>query len=207
MCALDTWIRSLQTDEDKKFIAETLTEIWDIFKELDQKSYLRASLRSSERKDFSEILRTSDGLVSAFNMLFNIPSPKGQFVYGRNRQFIEHNKEYGFDEPKYIFLLLSESMSVFLRNVELFRACMLFVIETKDSKERKKGYPFWHNMGIGDLLIALSKICGISGEKIKKKIDYELRNSLSWTNMAKWAFNILQQRYYIRTIKKKSNKN
>jgi hypothetical protein len=179
MSALDSWIKSLPS-KDQTFIAETVKEIWELLEELKIKDYLRASIMSSERKDFVEILRTSDGLVNAFNMLFNVPSASGQFVAGRNRQFIEHNKEYGFNEPNYIYLLLNESMSVFLRNVELFRASMLFVLETKSRREaRKNRYPFWHNMGIGDLLINLTQVCGDKGDKIKSKIDWELRNCLS----------------------------
>jgi hypothetical protein len=174
---LDNWIMS-SPKEDRLFIAKTTLEIWDLFLDLEQKKFLRTTLKSDERKDFPEVLRTSDGLFDAFNMLFNIPTPHGAFVSGRNREFVEHNGKYGFTETRYIFLLLSESMSVFLRNVELFRACFLNILVTEKRKKGSK-YPFWHNMGIGDLLNRLVGVCGSKASSISAKIDCTLRNALT----------------------------
>lgn len=178
MCPLHAWINTLPK-KDQRFVAETTSELWDVFSELENKGYLRPTLRSKQRKDFPEILRTSDGLTDAFNMLFAIPDVKGEFVYERNKEFVEHNKEYGFNEKTYIHLLLSESISVFLRNVELFRSCFLFVLKTARRSRKKERKEFYHTMGIGELLNQLVSICGIKGEKIKEKIDVELRNGLT----------------------------
>lgn len=167
---------------DQPFVAETISELWDIFEDLKRKGYLRPTLESKQRKDFPEILRTSDGLSEVFNMLFSIPDVKGKFVYGRNKEFVERNREYGFTEKNYVNLLLSESLSVFLRNVELFRSCFLFVVETTERPRNRKGdrrKEFYHDMGIGGLLNQLVRICGSKGEKIRNKIDWELRNGLT----------------------------
>lgn len=181
MCPLDNWVTSLPK-KDQSSVAETISELWDVFSDLEQKGYLRPTLRTNQRKDFPEILRTSDGLTDAFNVLFAIPSVKGKFVDGRNKEFVEHNLKYGFNEKRYIHLLLSESISVFLRNVELFRSCFLFVLKTRKRPRKRKmreKIEFYHTMGIGELLNQLVSICGVKGEKIKKKIDGELRNGLT----------------------------
>ena len=151
MVTLDDWIMS-SPPRDRLFIAKTTLNVWDLFVELEKRNYLKKSLRIQERKDFPEVLRTSDGLIDSFNMLFNIPTSNDGFIDGRNRDFIENNRQYGFTDTRYAFLLLSESMSVFQRNVELFRACLLSVIETKKRKAaQKEKYPFWDTMGIGEL--------------------------------------------------------
>jgi hypothetical protein len=183
MCPLDDWIKTLPK-QDQPFVAETLSELWDIFEDLEQKGYLKPTLRNKKRKDFVEIIGTSNGLFEAFNILLSIPYANGNFVKKRNEEFVNDNKKYGFHERGFVHLLLSESMSVFLRNVELFRSCFLFVLKTKKRKKGRKG--FYHTMGIGELLNQLVSICGSKGEKIKDKIDWELRNGLThglvWTD-------------------------
>lgn len=191
MCPLDNWIKTLPKG-DQPFVAETLSELWNVFKDLERKGYLRPTLRSKKRKDFVKVIRTSNGLFEAFNMLWAIPDVKGNFVKKRNEEFVEYNKKYGFHERGFIHLLLSESMSVFLRNVELFRSCFLFVLKTrkrskkKEASMRKKARKeFYHTMGIGELLKQLSSICGSKGKKIENRVDWELRNGLThglvWT--------------------------
>jgi hypothetical protein len=181
MCPLDNFIKSIPKD-DQPFVAETISELWDIFEDLKLKGCLRPTLKSKRRKVFPEILRTSNGLFEVFNMLFSIPDVNGKFVYGRNKEFVERNREYGFNDKRYVDLLLSESLSVFLRNVELFRSCFLFVLKTTRRPRKKKGKgrkEFYHTMGIGELLNQLVSICGIKGKKIKDKVDSELRNGLT----------------------------
>jgi len=181
MSSLDKWIETLPK-EDQPFVAETISQLWDVFCDLKRKGYLRPTLESRQRRDFPEILKTSNGVFEAFNMLFTIPDVKGKFVYGRNKEFVEHNRKYGFNEKRYINLLLSESLSVFLRNVELFRSCFLFVLKTtkRPRKKKRKGRKeFYHEMGIGELLNRLVSICGNNAKKIKDKIDRELRNGLT----------------------------
>lgn len=182
MSSLDDWIKSLPV-KDQSFGAETVSELWDVLCELKRKDYLRPTLRSKRRTDFHKILRTSNGLFDVFNMLFSIPDENGKFVYGRNKNFVEHNKQYEFTEKRYVNLLVSESLSVFLRNVELFRSCFLFILKTvKDPKKTKKiskREEFSHSMGVGQLLYSVENICGDKGKKIKDKIDFNLRNCLS----------------------------
>jgi len=181
MSPLDNFIKTFPKQE-QAFIAETISELWNVFCDLKRKGYLRPTLRSKPRKDFHKILRTSNGLFDVFNMLFTIPNVNGKFVYGRNKEFVEHNRKYGFNEKRYVNLLLSESLSVFMRNVELFRSCFLFVLKTTERPKKKKAKvrkEFNHKMGIGGLLIQLENICGSKGKKIKDKIDWELRNGLT----------------------------
>jgi len=182
MPSLDDWIKSFHVN-DQSFVAETVSELWDVLCELKRKGYLRPTLRSKRRADFHKILRTSNGLFDVFNMLFSIPNENGEFVYGRNKEFVEHNLKYEFTEKRYVNLLVSESLSVFLRNVELFRSCFLFILKTvkdpKKAKKKSKREEFSHRDTVGDLLYLLEIICGDKGTKIKDKIDYKLRNYLS----------------------------
>jgi len=170
MPSLDDWIKTLPK-KDQPFVAETISELWDLFGDLKGKGYLLPTLESEQRKDFPKILETSDGLFDVFNMLFSIPDVKGEFVYGKNKDFVEHNQDYGFTEKRYVNLLVSESLSVFLRNIELFRSCFLFVLKTKRG--------FSPRMGVGGLLIQLERICGDKGKKIKDKVNWMLRNGLA----------------------------
>lgn len=181
--SLEDWINDLP-EKDRDLARETISQLWDIFTELYKQGYLRENLESEERKVFIEILKTSNRLFDTFNMLFGISDFQGKFIRGRNKEFVEHNKNYGFTEIRFANLLFSESISVFLRNVELFRCCFLFVLKTRKRKKRRKGektkqYPFFHEMGIGQLLNALVHVCGGKGEKIKKKINCNLRNGLT----------------------------
>jgi hypothetical protein len=177
--SLDNWIMS-KPKEDRHLIAKTISEIQDVFKDLEQKKYLRTTLRSEERKHFPEILRTFDGLSHAFSMLFNIPFNNETFVRGRSREFVEHNKKYGFNENGYVNLLLSESLSEFLRNAELFRCCFLFVLETdKCREEKRERCPFFKTMTLGRLLDQLESVCESKGKKVRDMIDVNLRNALT----------------------------
>jgi hypothetical protein len=170
MSAIDKWIRGF-SKKDQPFVAETTSELFDLFNELQQQGHLLPTLESKQRKDFTKVLKTSNGLFEVYNMLFSISDVKGKFVAGRNREFVEHNKDYGFTEKKFVNLILSESLSVFLRNIELFRTCFLFVLIT--------GKTFSPTMGVGQLVNCLEKTCGKKGAKIKRKIEYKLRNGLA----------------------------
>lgn len=178
--ALDDFIKAFPK-KDQPFVADTISELWDVFCDLKLKGCLRPTLRSKQRMDFPEILKTSNRFFDVFNMLFEIPDVNGKFVYGRNKEFVDHNRKYGLTDERYVNLLLSESLSGFLRNVELFRSCFLFVLKTvKRPRKKKKGIKeFYHDMGIGELVYQLVGVCGDKGEKIKRKIDFELRNGLT----------------------------
>lgn len=167
---IDKWINSF-SKEDQTFVAETISELFDLFNELKLKGCLLPTLESKQRKDFTKILKTSNGLFEVYNMLFGISIVKGKFVQGRSKKFVDHNKEYGLTEKKYVNLIFSESLSAFLRNIELFRTCLLFNVKTNKQ--------FSPKMGVGQLVNCLEKTCGKKGTKIKSKIDYELRNGLA----------------------------
>lgn len=186
--ALNDWINSL-SDTDKDLAKETISQLWNIFMELDKQGYLKEDLHG-QAKYFVNILQTSNGIFDSFNLLLGISDLKGKFVRGRNKKFVDHNKEFGFTESRYVNLLLADSMFVFLKNVELFRSCFLFVLKTQKRKKYKKGqkkqqYPFFPEMGIGQLLNELVHVCGEKGTKIKKNIPVSLRNGLAhglfWT--------------------------
>jgi hypothetical protein len=180
--SLNDWINSVP-DNNRDLAKETISQIWDVFVELDKQGYLKKSLHG-EPKYFLNIVLTSNGIFDSFNMLFGIPDLENKFVRGRNKKFVEHNKEFGFTENRYIYLLLSDSMFVFLKNVELFRTSFLIVLKTQKRTKHKVGqkkqqYPFFPEMGIGQLLNALVHTCGKKGEAIKKKIRVDLRNGLA----------------------------
>lgn len=167
-----------------KDLAKIKTLLWDTFDDLKQKGYMRDTLASEVRKDFTEILRTSNRLFDAFNMLFEISDFQGKLKRGRNKQFVKHNEEYGFTPNRYANLLFSESICVFLRNVELFRCCFLLVLKTKKrnkcrKRQKNQQFFFFHGMGIGQLLNGLVQVCGKNGKKIQRKTKVGLRNGLT----------------------------
>jgi hypothetical protein len=186
--SLEGWIRNLP-EKDRALARETVSQLWDIFIELDKQGYLKENVRG-QAKYFVNVLQTSNGVFDSFNMLFGISDLKGKFVRGRNKKFVDHNKEFGFTERRFVNLLLSDTMFVFLKNVELFRASFLVMLKTQKrqkstKKQKKQQYPFFPEMGIGQLLNELVCVCGEKGEKIQKKINVNLRNGLAhglfWT--------------------------
>jgi len=180
--ALNDWINSI-SNKNKDLAKETISQLWDIFVELDKQGYLKRNVHG-EAKYLVNILQTSDGIFDSFNMLYRISQLNGKLVRGRNNKFVDHNKEFGFTESRYVSLLLSDSMFVFLKNVELFRACFLFMLKTQKRQKCKKEqkmqqYPFFPEMGIGQLLNELVHVCGEKGTKVKEKIPFSLRNGLA----------------------------
>lgn len=190
MASLGDWITELPK-ENQRLALEITSDLWDVFINLDKKQYLLTTLATPKRQNILDVMLMSNGLTSAFNALLTIPILQGKLIRGRNREFVAHNKKYGFDEKMYLYLLLSESISVFLRNVELFRSCFLFVLKTKPREiTRKEKYPFYDDMGIGSLLHQIARCSGTSGEKTLKRIEVDLRNGLTHGLVWKEGLNI-----------------
>lgn len=141
---------------------------------MEKQGYLRAELRGGiERTNFPKILRDSDNLFEAYNMLFSIFGEKG-----RSKEFVEHNKKFGLYEKGFLYLFLSESISTFQRNVELFKNCFLFIFDLRRG--------FWAKMTLGPFLEKLINVTGTNGQRIAQEIDVKLRNALAhglfWMN-------------------------
>jgi hypothetical protein len=150
-------------------VIETLDENFNILK---TKGYLRDTLRVNvERTKFVNIMKNSNRLFAAYNMLFRVFEKKGM-----SRKFAEHNKPFRFYEQGLAYLFLSESIATVLRTAELFRNCFLYVLKTT-RKRSENG--FWSNMTLGQLLIQLDKITEGKSYNITEKLDVELRNALA----------------------------
>jgi len=168
---VDEFIRKLPIKEQKQAlnVVETLDEIFDA---LSRENYLRDTLRGNvERTKFLNIMKNSNKLFAAYNMLFRVFEKRG-----RSREFVKHNKPFGFYEDGLAYLFLSESIATVLRTSELFRNCFLFVLKT--TKKRSKD-GFWSNMTLGELLTQLDKVTQKKSCSLTQKIDVQLRNALT----------------------------
>ena len=145
-----------------------ISTLYEVFEILENKGYLRTNLREhAERTRFVDIMKTSNKLFSAYNMLFNV------FVErGNSKKFVEHNKEeFGFNEDDTAHLLLSESIAMFLRSAELFKNCFLFSLKTSKS--------FWSRMTLGELIGSLNKETNGKSKPLTEDLDTALRNALA----------------------------
>lgn len=172
MSLVEEFIRKVPANEleDAKGYISTLYEVFQI---LEDKGYLRPSLREhAERTRFVDIMKASNKLFSAYNMLFNVFAERG-----KSKRFVEHNKEeFGFNEEDTAYLLLSESITTFLRSAELFKNCFLFTLKTSKHR-RKKG--FWSRMTLGELIGRLDKESNGKIKPLTKDLDTKLRNALA----------------------------
>lgn len=171
MSLVDDFLRKVPLNElpdTKKFIMA----LYDVLEILEEKGHLRPHLREhAERTKFVEIMKTSNRLFSAHNMLFNIFSEKG-----KSTKFVLHNQEFGLNEVDTAYLFLSESISMFIRSAELFKNCFLFILK---EKRRRSKTGFWSRMTLGDLISRLDSETGGKSEPVTQELDNKLRNSLT----------------------------
>lgn len=168
---VDEFISKLDIEAQKQAleVVATLDEIFNILK---TKRYLRDTLRTNvERTKFVNIMKNSNKLFAAYNMLFNVFEKRGM-----SKKFAEHNKPFGFDEDGVAYLFLSESIATVLRTAELFKNCFLYVLKT--TKKRSKN-GFWSKMTLGALLSQLDKVTERKSRYLTEKIDVQLRNALA----------------------------
>lgn len=166
MSEVDDFLVSL-SPEEQSFALHVTSRLQDVFEELARQGYLRTSLRAGiERLNFTKILEDSDYLFGSYNMLFNIFRERGG-----SREFLRHNEKFGLYEKGLAYLFLSESVSTFLRNIELFKNCFLFILKMR------RGFRI--RMTLGQLLQKLVEVTGTKGEAIAEKIDVDLGNGLA----------------------------
>ena len=168
---VDEFISSVDKKEQKQAlkIVVTLDEIFNI---LEEKGHLRDSLRENvERTKFLNVMKDSNKLFAAYNMLFRVFEERG-----RSTKFAEHNKSFGFYEDGLAYLFLSESIATVVRTAELLKNCLLYVLKT--TKKRSKN-GFWSRMTLGDLLIQLDKVTQKKSRYLTERIDVRFRNALA----------------------------
>jgi len=112
MSLVDDFISKLDTKAQWQAlkVVETLNEIFSI---LNTKGYLRDTLRANvERTNFVNIMKDSNKLFAAYNMLFHVFERKGM-----SKKFVEHNEPFGFYEDglAYLFSLRVENNEETLR--------------------------------------------------------------------------------------------
>lgn len=189
MPELDKFIGSL-SPEEQRYVLLIASYLQGIFEDLEKKGYLRANLRGSiERTDFVKILEDSDKLFESYNMLFPIFWEKG-----RSTEFVRHNEKFGLYDKGLAYLFLSESISAFQRNVELFKNCFLFTLKVRRGFKAK--------MTLGQFLCKLVDVTGTKGEAIAREIDVNLRNGL--THGLFWMDRVELVYYEDITLKKQS---
>jgi hypothetical protein len=162
--------------EEQILCYQLASDFWDILTDLDKKGYLRSELKEKKgeegRVNSGYVIENVRKVTDAFN--------KFNKMYGdkeRQKKFIELNKLYGMTKTDLNYLLCSESVFVFLQNIEAFRAFLLFImklpIHVKGNREKIHG-----RTTLGELLKSLKKL-GIKKVDALSDIDYKLRNGLS----------------------------
>ena len=168
---VDEFINKIDKREQKQAleVVTTLEEVFDILK---KKGHLRETLRGDvQRRKFLNVMKDSNKLFAAYNMLFHVFEKKG-----RSTKFAEHNKPFGFHEDGVAYLFLSESIATVVRSAEFFRNCFLYVLKTT---KRRSVNGFWSNMTLGSLLKQLDKVTQKKSRSLTEKIDIQLRNALT----------------------------
>jgi hypothetical protein len=158
--------------KDRPTASKAIGVLWEVFDILQKKGYLRDTLReNAERTKFISIMKDSDRLSAAYNMLFHVFATKGL-----SRTFAEHNVQFGFDEDGVAYLFLSESISTVVRTSELFKNAFLYVLRTT-RKHSKDG--FWSDMTLGQLSKSLDLSTNGLSLFLTDKMNIELRNALA----------------------------
>ncbi len=151
---------------------------YDMIVDLDKKGYLRSELKVKKgeegRVNSEYVIKNVRKVTDAFNKFSSMYSDKE-----RQRKFIELNKPYGMTKTDLNYLFYSESVFVFLQNIEAFRAFLLFIMklpihyEVKGKKEKINS-----KTTLGKLLKGFKEL-GIRKTDALSDIDYNLRNGLS----------------------------
>jgi hypothetical protein len=163
--------------EDQPLCRQLGSDFRDLLSDLKKKGYLRSELtkKGEEGKVNSEhVIENLRKMTDAFNKFNEMYVDKE-----RRKKFIELNEPYGMTKTDLDYLLYSTSVSVFLVNIEVFRAFLLFIMELPIQYE-VKGKPKYINSKatLRPLLECLEKL-EIEKADALSDIDYKLRNGLS----------------------------
>ena len=155
--------------EDRPLCRQLGSDFRDLLSDLKKKGYLRSELKE---KDSEYVIENSRKVTDAFNKFKEMYVDKE-----RQKKFIELNKPYGMTKTDLNYLLYSTSVSVFLLNIEVFRAFLLFILQLPIPYKKNPEYINCKTT-VGKLLNRLKEM-GIEKADALSDIDYELRNGLS----------------------------
>jgi hypothetical protein len=155
--------------EDQPLCRQLGSDFRDLLSDLKKKGYLRSELKE---KDSEYVIENSRKVTDAFNKFKEMYVDKE-----RQEKFIEFNKPYGMTKTDLNYLLYSTSVSVFLLNIEVFRAFLLFILQLPIPYKKNPEYINCKTT-VGKLLNRLKEM-GIEKADALSDIDYELRNGLS----------------------------
>ena len=163
--------------EDQRLCRQLGSDFRDLLSDLKKKGYLRSELmkKGEEGKTNSEyVIENLRKVNDAFNKFEEMYVDKE-----RQKKFIELNEPYGMTKTDLNYLFYSTSVSVFLVNIEAFRAFLLFIMKLP-IHYKVKGKPKYINCKtpLGTLLKSLKEL-KIEKADALSDIDYELRNGLS----------------------------
>lgn len=161
--------------EDQPLCRQLGSDFRDLLSDLKKKGYLRSELmkKGEEGRTNSEyVIENLRKVTNAFNKFEEMYVDKE-----RRKKFIELNEPYGMTKTDLNYLFYSTSVSVFLVNIEAFRAFLLFIMKLPiHYKVRRK--PINCKTTLGTLLKSLEEL-KIEKADALSDIDYELRNGLS----------------------------
>jgi len=157
-----------------KNLTETERKYWDkidhilenLFDDLKSQSLIRTTFRRDEVENLLKIIELSNKFFENYNTFTKLIESQE-----KTDKFMEMNNEFGFNGNNLPYVYLSEIVSNFTRNTELFKTMFLFIL--------KKGTGFKDKMTLYPFLDKLSKTSKKYGEDMKNEVDVKLRNSFS----------------------------
>jgi len=153
-------------------------ELQDIIADMEQKDYFRSELKGKRRDRVNtdtimNLLRNIRKVTHTFNLFFDMKVDK---VKQESKKSLIFDNPYGLNEDDLRFFLCSDLIFVFLQNIEVFRAALLFIMKLPI---RYFGIEINKNTDLGILLWGLKVMRIKKAEILLSKIDYNLRNGLS----------------------------
>jgi hypothetical protein len=144
-----------------------------LLKILDEKGFLRENLRGTSSEEKREIYvlveKNADRILASFNKFCDVYMDEK-----KRKRFFELTRDFGFTEEDLTHLLHTQLMFAFLLNTEAFKNFLTFILK-KVSPKSTLGDLLGGNEGI---LVKQTRDNG-EAEKISKRLDINLRNSLA----------------------------
>lgn len=169
---VDEYIQNKVNKSVQSHAYEIAEELWDLLEALEKKGFVRESLRGTFEEKQSVCVsaeENADRILAAFNKFYDLYLNKE-----KSQRFFKFAEGLGFLDEDHMHLIHTQLIFAFLLNIETFKNFLMLVLKNISPKATL-GDLFDENSG---KLIKATKESG-EAEKISRRLDIRLRNSLS----------------------------